>query len=322
MIKAAFIGAGRRARSAHYPIVSKLTDVRLEAVSDLDPVLMTQVAKQHAIPETYADYRQMLEAIDLDLIYVIMGEEMMTPIAIECMNLGKHVFIEKPAGASPQESRLLVAAAKQNDVVCAVGFQRRFAAVTREAMRLISGCGGATLAVGEFHKNMLGLPKPPRTTLWNDVCHAVDLIRWMARSEVAEATAFQDFRGSDWPNDYTALMRFQNGAVGVLLANRSSGGRSLRAELHGIGVGCFMNIPDQIEILERDRDPRTEHGADLAGMPAEDTRSYDGVLEMHRHLATSVAKGSTPVNDIRDVIHTSELVARLEGDSPELGGTV
>ena len=140
-------------------------------------------------------------------------------------------------------------------------------------MRLVDLYGGPTLAVAEFHKNMLGSPKPPRTTLWNDVCHVVDLIRWMTSSEVSDITACQAARASQWPNDYTALMRFNNSSIGVLLANRSSGGRMLRAQLHGIGLGCFMDIPDQIQILERDRDPMIRKGAQLAGMPSDDTLS-------------------------------------------------
>ena len=88
----------------------------------------------------------------------------------------------------------------------------------------------------------------------------------------------------------------------------------LRAQLHGIGLGCFINIPDQIQILERERDPMIRRGAELAGSPSDDTRAYDGVLEMHRHVVTAVTEGTIPINDIRDVIHTSDLVARLEGD--------
>ena len=315
MLKTAFIGAGRRARSAHYPTVSRLDDASIEGVAELDERLMGQVVDEYGIPRAFGDYREMVEAVDPDIVYVIMGEEFMAAVAIDCMNAGKHVFIEKPAGASPDESRQLLHAAEANGVVCAVGYQRRFAAVTREAMRLVAEKGGPTLAVGEFHKDMLGAPKPPRTTMWNDICHAVDLIRWMAGGEASDSTAFQDTRGSDWPNDYNALMRFDNGAVGVILANRSSGGRTLRAELHGIGVGCYMRIPDQIEILESGREARVVPGADLDGADAGDSHAYDGTLEMHRHVAESIRQGRIPINDIRDVVRTSNLVARLEGDT-------
>ena len=136
----------------------------------------------------------------------------------------------------------------------------------------------------------------------------------MAGSEVTDATAFQDARGSDWRNDFTAMMRFENGATGVLLANRSSGGRTLRSELHGLGVGCYMRIPERIEVLQDGCD-RDVHGADLQGADAQDSHAYDGTLEMHKHVAESIAMGRIPINDIRDAVHSSDLVARLEGGS-------
>ena len=315
MLKTAFVGAGRRAQQAHYPTVTRLDDARIEAVAELDESRMGEVVDAYGIPRAFGDYREMVDAVDPDLVYVIMGEREMASVAIDCMNAGRNVFIEKPAGASPEESHALLEAAEANGVVCAVGFQRRFADVTREAMRLVRDAGGPTLAVGVFHKNLLGWPKPPRTTIWNDVCHAVDLVRYMAGSEVTDATAFQDARGSDWRNDFTALMRFENGATGVLLANRSSGGRILKAELHGIGVGCYMRLADRFEVLQADEDPVDVHGADIRGVDPEDSRLYDGTLEMHRHVAGSIAAGRIPLNDIRDAVHTSELVARLEGGS-------
>ena len=38
--------------------------------------------------------------------------------------------------------------------------------------------------------------------------------------------------------------------MGLLQANRAAGGRVLRAELHGVGVSCFMKLNDDLEILQ------------------------------------------------------------------------
>ena len=38
--------------------------------------------------------------------------------------------------------------------------------------------------------------------------------------------------------------------MGLLQANRAAGGRVLRAELHGVGVSCFMKLNDELEILQ------------------------------------------------------------------------
>ena len=313
MFKLAFVGAGRRAQSAHYPTVNRIENSTIEAVAELDETRMGEVVDEYHIPRTFGDYREMVEVVDPDIVYIVMGQEVMTSIAIECMNAGKHVFIEKPAGASPEESNQLLESAKSNDVICAVGYQRRFASVTTEAMKLVKEKGGATLAVGEFHKNLLGTPEPIRSTMWDDICHIVDLVRFMVGSEAKELTAFRDTNGSNWINDYNALIRFESGATGTVLANRSSGGRTLRAELHGIGIGCYMQIPGQIEIFQDNRNPVMLTGESLNKSDKGRVHDYDGTMEMHNHLISSIEKGQIPINDIRDVVHTSDLVAKIEG---------
>ena len=312
MFKLAFVGAGRRAQSAHYPTVNRVENSTIEAVAELDEIRMGEVVDEYDIPRTFGDYREMIEVVDPDVVYIVMGQEVMTSIAVECMNAGKHVFIEKPAGASPEESNQLLESAKSNDVICAVGYQRRFASVTTEAMKLVKEKGGATLAVGEFHKNLLGTPEPIRSTMWDDICHIVDLVRFMVGSEVKELNGFRDMNGSNWINDYSALIKFESGATGALLANRSSGGRTLRAELHGIGIGCYMQIPEQIEIFQDNSNPVILTGGSINKSDAGRVHDYDGTMEMHNHLISSIQKGQIPINDIRDVVHTSNLVASIE----------
>ena len=312
MFKLAFVGAGRRAQSAHYPTVNRVENSTIEAVAELDEIRMGEVVDEYDIPRTFGDYREMIEVVDPDVVYIVMGQEVMTSIAVECMNAGKHVFIEKPAGASAEESNQLLESAKSNDVICAVGYQRRFASVTTEAMKLVKEKGGATLAVGEFHKNLLGTPEPIRSTMWDDICHIVDLVRFMVGSEVKELNGFRDMNGSNWINDYSALIKFESGATGALLANRSSGGRTLRAELHGIGIGCYIQIPEQIEIFQDNSNPVILTGGSINKSDAGRVHDYDGTMEMHNHLISSIQKGQIPINDIRDVVHTSNLVASIE----------
>ena len=313
MLRSGFIGAGRRATRAHYPTLHQIDDIALEAVAELDEGRMLGVADKYQIPKTFVDYRKMLDEVELDAVYVVMSDTLVTPIALDCMRAGKHVFIEKPPGANTAETQVLLDAAEANSVYCMVGYQRRFAAVTREAMRLVGERGPPTLAIGEFHKNLLGEEPPPTGTLWSDICHVVDLVRFMVGSEAVEVTAYRDAHGSTWLNSYNALIRFANDAVGIVTGNRASGGRDLRSELHGIGVGCYMRIPEQIEVRQDNEEPVVVSGADLAGAEPGDVNALDGALAMHRHFAKCIRDGVTPSSDVRDVINTSHLVDRLAG---------
>ena len=317
MLKAGFIGAGGRSQGAHYPNVNRLEEqVEMFAVCELDEGRLNQVAKKYEFPHTFTDHRKMLDTVDLDVIYCVMNEKWVLQPALDCLNAGKHIFIEKPPGATSDETQQILDAAIANNVYAMVGFQRRYTAVTREAMRRVAAKGPVSLVTTTFNKQILGGDgKEFTTTLWNDVCHVVDLTRYMAGGEPVEVTAYRDKFGSQSRNCYTALVRFDNNATGVVFGNRASGGRVLRSELHGVGIGCYMKIPEEIEIHE-DNKRHVMGGWEVDGVEQNDVNRYEGVLTMHEHFLDCVRNKRVPISDLRDVIHTVHLVDQIEGALP------
>jgi predicted dehydrogenase len=258
----------------------------------------------------------MLDTQDLDIVYCVMNEKWILQPALDCLNAGKHMFIEKPPGANSDETQQLLEAAIANDVYCMVGFQRRYAAVTREAMQRVAEKGPVTLAVTTFNKQMMGRNREFTTTLWNDVCHVVDLLRYMAGGEPVEVTAHRDTFDAEQRNFYTAFVRFDNNVTGILLGSRASGGRVLRSELHGVGIGCYMKIPEEIEIYD-DNNRSVMGGWEVDGVDERDAPNYEGVLTMHRHFADCVRNRQVPLTDLRDVIHSIHFVDQIEGPLPD-----
>ena len=317
MLKAGFIGAGGRSQGAHYPNVNRLEEqVEMFAVCELDEGRLNQVAKKYEFPHTFTDHRKMLDTVDLDVIYCVMSEKWVLQPALDCLNAGKHIFIEKPPGATSDETQQMLDAAIANNVYGMVGFQRRYTAVTREAMRRVAAKGPVSLVTTTFNKQILGGDgKEFTTTLWNDVCHVVDLLRYMAGGEPVEVTAYRDKFGSQSRNCYTALVRFDNNATGVVFGDRASGGRVLRSELHGVGIGCYMKIPEEIEIHE-DNKRHVMGGWEVDGVEQNDVNRYEGVLTMHEHFLDCVRNKKVPISDLRDVIHTVHLVDQIEGTLP------
>ncbi|MEZ4861637.1 MAG: Gfo/Idh/MocA family oxidoreductase [Caldilineaceae bacterium] len=316
MLKVGFIGAGPRAQSAHYPNVKRLNDVQMAAVCELDEGRLDQVVEKYGIPQVYTNHQEMLAHADLDIVYCIMNERWLLQPALDALNAGKHIFIEKPPGANMTEVQQLLDAAVANNVYAMVGFQRRYAAVTREAMRRVAAKGPVSTVVGTFNKQLMGEDAGGfTTTLWNDVSHVVDLVRYMAGGEATAVTAYQDSFSGPYRDCYTALIRFDNNATGVIFGNRVSGGRVLRAELHGVGVGCYIDLPQALEI-HQDNQMERLGGWEIDNVAQADTPRYEGVLAMHEHFIDCVLNGQTPLTDLRDVIHSMRLVAQIEGTEP------
>ncbi len=314
-MKAAFIGAGPRSRSAHYPNVARLPDVAMAAVCELDEERLDMVVEKYRFAEIYTHHREMLEQAQPDIVYCVMNEQWALEPVLDCLNAGKHLFIEKPPGANMREVTQIRDAAVANDVWCMVGFQRRFAAVVKESMRRVRDRNATvSMAAGIFHKQLLGEAAGGfTTTLWNDICHIVDLVRYMAGGEPAQVTSHRTRIDSDHWNNYNALITFDNDAAGMILAVRASGGRVLGAQLHASGVGCYMEIPGQVRILEDDSRQETVPGWEIEGVAKTDSASYDGTLRMHQHLIECIQQNRQPLTDIRDTIHSMQLVADIEG---------
>lgn len=316
-LRTAFIGAGNRSQRAHYPNVARLDGVEMTAVCELDEDRLDQVVEKYGFQQVYTNHQEMLEQVNPDIVYCVMHERWLLQPALDCLNAGKHIFIEKPPGANSDETRQLLAAAEANNVFAMVGYQRRFTAVTREAMRRVKAKGPVSTVVATFNKQLLGDAAGGfSTTLWDDVTHIVDLVRFMAGGEPVEVTAYRDKFGSDYRNCYTALIRFDNGVTGTIFGNRASGGRVIRSELHGVGVGCYMKIPEEIEIHEDNRQT-VMGGWEVDGVDREDVDQYEGVLTMHRHFIDCVRNGQVPSSDLRDVIHSINLVDQIEGALPD-----
>ena len=314
-LRAAFIGAGPRSRSAHYPNVARLADVTMESVCELDEERLDMVVEQYGFPSVYTHHQEMLESANPDVVYCVMNEQWALGPVLDCIRAGKHVFIEKPPGANVDEVRQIRDAAVANNVWVQVGFQRRHAAVVRESMARTQAGGPVSMAVGTFHKQLLGEAAGGfTTTLWNDICHIVDMVRFMAGGEPAEVHAHRSKFGSPHWNVYGALIRFDNDATGIIEATRASGGRTLGGQLHAATVGCYFDIPSRLALFTNDGQRDDLNGWDLAGVERSDSAAYDGTLDMHRHFIECIRSNTQPLTDIRDTVHTMELVAAIEGE--------
>jgi len=314
MIKVGFIGAGPRARAAHYPAVARLENVQLAAICDLDAKRLTETADTYYVERRYSDYRAMLDEAGLDAVYVIMPPQFHLPIVLDCLNAGAHVFVEKPPAMSSGDLEIMIDAADRNRRLTAACFQRRYAPVAQEVRKMILARGPITLCTGQFHKNTLDLSGPLYgvSSLLDDIIHAVDFVRYMCGGEASEVHAFQDRFFADWKNCYNALVRFDTGAVGIVSGNRAAGGRVLRFDVHGNGISAYIAMPESAQVwVDRQREPLVLTGADLVGSTNEE--DYEGTLAVHRHFVDCIEKNQEPQISFQQCLGTMRLVEQMEG---------
>lgn len=109
----------------------------IQAVADLAPGAAAKAAKEWDIAESYESVEEMLEKSDIDAVSVIVPNKFHAPLAIQCMEAGKHVFCEKPPALTVKELEEMIAVSEKTGKKLMFNFNNRARPESREMMKLI-----------------------------------------------------------------------------------------------------------------------------------------------------------------------------------------
>jgi len=76
--------------------------------------------------ETYNDLATMLKKSDVELLAIILPHNLHAKAAIQCLNAGRHVVVEKPFALSVEECDAMIAAARKNRVMLSTYHNRHW----------------------------------------------------------------------------------------------------------------------------------------------------------------------------------------------------
>lgn len=122
-------------------------DVR--ALCDVDENHLKPRIEQYPTAKTFADWREMLDKVELEAVVISTPDHLHAPIALAAMNKGLHVYIEKPLAHNIQEVRKIEAMAKKKGVVAWMGNQHHVAAGYRRAIEHLEA--GTIGPIKEIH---------------------------------------------------------------------------------------------------------------------------------------------------------------------------
>jgi predicted dehydrogenase len=146
-LNVAFVGVGGRGNN-NLTEIAKLANVA--ALCDVDAGILRGAAGKHPKAKTHSDVRRVLDDHRaFDAIVVSTPDHMHAPIAMAAMQLGKHVYCEKPIAHNVYEARRLTEAARKYKVITQMGTQAHSSEGTRLVVEFIRA--GAIGAVKEVH---------------------------------------------------------------------------------------------------------------------------------------------------------------------------
>ena len=118
------IGVGDRGRHL-LDLFQKNSAVQVNAVCDIYGVSIDHALQQAPGAKSFADHRKLLEIKEIDAILIATPDHWHARTAIDALNAGKDVYVEKPLTRTIEEGPRIVKAARVNERVCQVGMQQR-----------------------------------------------------------------------------------------------------------------------------------------------------------------------------------------------------
>ncbi len=157
------IGCGGRGRSVIGTFI-ETGSVQVDAVCDIYGDRIDRALQKAAGAKSHRDHRKLLEMKELDAVLIATPDHWHALTAIDALNAGKDVYVEKPLTLKIEEGSEIVKAARVNNRICQVGMQQRSGPhyiQAKEEYIKAGKLGKITLARTWWHGNGAHLMKAP-----------------------------------------------------------------------------------------------------------------------------------------------------------------
>ncbi len=322
-LKAAFIGCGGHASRNVYPTF-QYAPVNLTAVCDLDAERSANCAKLFGAENTYADFREMLAKEKPDVVFIVTnydehGRPRYPKLAIECMQSGSHVWMEKPPAASSAEVLEMIRASRETGRHVGVGFKKMFFPANQKVKAIISRpeFGRVTSITARYPQELP--PLENRTDalkmigFLDHMVHPHSLLRYLGGDIDWIFTNRSSVNGAA-----TVSLRFTSGAIGSLMFSAGQSGSSFLERIEVIGEGENVVVENNLRLTHYRKAPsQTKYGRswDYFNLFADENAPRHWEPEFS--LGQLHNKGMFLLGYAPEIIHFTTRL--LEGKGPEWG---
>jgi xylose dehydrogenase (NAD/NADP) len=222
----------------------------LVAVASRDLDRASGFAVQHGIPTAFGSYDALLDAADIDVVYVSLPNHLHSEWTIRALEAGKHVLCEKPFALTVEAVDAVAAASKRTGRIAVEAFMYLHHPQILRAIELARGgaLGRLELVAGSF-SFFLTYPDDPRIdpargggSLWDVGCYPVSLARRIAGEEPDGIAAFARFDERGVDRTFIGQLRFPNGLLAQFDSGFAAPDRE-RIEIVGSDASLVLESP-------------------------------------------------------------------------------
>jgi len=213
-VPVAVIGVGALG-SRHARLYASLPQAELIGVADTDLVRARSIGQKYGVPAT-ADYRELMSRVRAASVTVPTVAH--RQVAVDLMEAGIDVLVEKPMAASAEEAGEMLALAQERNIVLGVGHTERYNPAVEA---VIEYCRDPRFI--EVHRLASFSPRSLDIDVVLDLMiHDLDVVTSLVRSEVRQVEAIGVAVLTERADIANARLRFESGCVANLTASRIS----------------------------------------------------------------------------------------------------
>lgn len=204
------IGVGAWGKN-HARVFSELEAVNLIAITDRDLDRVKAIAKKyHTTPCQSID--ELIRHEDIDAVTICTPTVTHADLALEALEAGKHLLLEKPMTDTVQQAQRVVDAAKSADALLMVGFVERFNPSVQTAAEVIDDGKIGELVLGSARR--LGPFVPGRVAdigIIKDLAiHDIDIARFLVKQEATSVYAIAGKLYHKYEDHANLVIRFDD----------------------------------------------------------------------------------------------------------------
>lgn len=278
-MKYALIGCGRI--SPNHIMAAKNNSLEIVAICDVVQENMDDKVKKFHLDDStrlYTDYKEMLSAERPELVAICTESGKHAAVALDCIEAGCHVIIEKPIALSLEDADAIISAAKAKGVKVCANHQNRFNKSIQKIREAVEEerfgkmlHGAAHIRWARDHEyydraSWRGTWEQDGGALMNQCIHNIDLLRWMMGDEVDCVMGMTDRLKHDYIQAEDlgiAIVKFKNGAYGIIEGTTNIYPKNLEETLYLFGEkgtvkagGASVNIIEEWNFSDMLDDPK------------------------------------------------------------------
>ena len=195
VINIGFIGAGSFAQGYLLPNFKKIPGINFKGVATATGISSQSVARKFHFQYCTSDSSDILNDEEIHCVVIATRHNLHAKLAIEALRKNKVVFVEKPLALSEEELKEIIRTWTETQGRLMVGFNRRFSPFSQRAKEFFGNRTGPLV----INYRVSAGPLPPDHWLHDpregggriigEVCHFVDLIQYLAGSDLVSVYA-------------------------------------------------------------------------------------------------------------------------------------